>query len=80
MIHASGSGLLDPGLERYIILASKWCLAGESRSAYFWCQSGVLLVRVDPLIFGAKTAPFLWRADPSFGKLFYWIWEYSKVL
>jgi hypothetical protein len=67
MIHGSGSGLLDPDLERYIILAQKWwggwnrlfsvpkwCLAVEGRSAYFWCQNGALL----------------WRADPSLGNSF----------
>jgi hypothetical protein len=59
IIHGSGSGLLDPVLRRYTFLEGKvgllismpkWRLAGEGRSAYFWCQNGALL----------------WRADPSF--------------
>ncbi len=53
MIHGSGSGLLDPGLGRYILLVPKWRPAVKGRSAYFWRQNGALL----------------WRADPSFGKL-----------
>jgi hypothetical protein len=53
MIHGSGSGLLDTGLERYIILAPKWHLAVEGGSGYFWHQNGALL----------------WRADLSLGKL-----------
>jgi hypothetical protein len=57
MIQGSESGLLDLGLERYIILAQKWCLAGEGRSDYFQCQSGILLWKADLLIFGAKMTP-----------------------
>jgi hypothetical protein len=55
----------DPGLGRYIILAPKWGLAGECGSAYFWCQSGALLWKVDPLIFWCQNVTMLWRADPS---------------
>jgi hypothetical protein len=61
----------------------------------FWPQSGALLGRADPLIFGTKLAPccvgpiHLFLAPKQrpvveggfkFGKLIYWIWEYSKVL
>ncbi len=56
MIHGSRSGLLDPSLGRYIILAPKWRLAREDGSTYFWRQNCALLFRADPLIFGAKTA------------------------
>ncbi len=57
MIHGSLSVLLDAELESNIILAPKWCLAGEGGSAYFQCQSGILLWRADLLIFGAKMTP-----------------------
>jgi hypothetical protein len=52
MTNGSGSGLLDPFLRRYI-----FALLGEGGSIYFQYQSGALLWKADPLIFGAKMAP-----------------------
>ncbi len=46
MIHGYGSGLLDLGLGRYIILAPKWRLA-----VTMWIRCG-------ETHFGAKAAPY----------------------
>ncbi len=53
---------LDPGYwiwawEDTFFWPQSEALLGEGRSAYFQCQSGILLYRSDPLIFGAKMVP-----------------------
>ncbi len=79
-IHGYRSGLLDPGLGRYIILAPKRRPAVEGRSAY------ILAPKRRPAVQGRSAyilAPKLRTAvegRSEIRKLIYWILKYSKVL